>query len=338
MISASSSSPVSKLLLLLTRRRRSLSPYSTLPPFSSKTLIHHISNAFLQNNPKLLNPHFLSKLQPHHLHPILLSLQSNPVSALRFFDWSHGSLGLHHSPQSFCDLIHLLLRNRMLAPASRLFDTMVGQFGSQFDYFAAFSDCFRNHSSDVSLVSSFLIENFCRNGMLDSSVDTFIRTYKLGVRVSPYALSRMLNCLVDANRVDMILDAYGEICSALRGQHFCAYEFIMVGLLNKGRFETGLEFHSALIDRGFSLDIVACNKILKRLCKENQVGDGEDFFTVLLTVGPKPNVVTFSTMINGYCKDGKLEEAKKLYKIMIEKGRKIRGRVLAFLSGVGWWD
>ena len=68
------------------------------------------------------------------------------------------------------------------------------------------------------------------------------------------------------------------------------------------------------------LDIVASNKSLERLCKENQIGGDGDFFTLLLRVGPKPNVVTFSTMIHAYCKDGKLEEANKLYKVMIEKG------------------
>ncbi|KAM1096341.1 hypothetical protein ACFX19_014140 [Malus domestica] len=76
----------------------------------------------IQNDhPKLLNTLFHSKLQPHHLHPILLSLQSNPITALRFLDRARGSLGLHHHPQSFCTLIHLLLRHRMLAPVSRLF-------------------------------------------------------------------------------------------------------------------------------------------------------------------------------------------------------------------------
>ncbi|KAM1738272.1 hypothetical protein ACFX11_014112 [Malus domestica] len=53
--------------------------------------------------------------------------------------------------------------------------TSVGQFGTQFHFFDAFSDCFQNHSSVFSLVCRFLIEIFCRNGMLDSSVDTFIR-------------------------------------------------------------------------------------------------------------------------------------------------------------------
>ncbi|KAM1635933.1 hypothetical protein COP1_013998 [Malus domestica] len=76
--------------------------------------------------------------------------------------------------------------------------------------------------------------------------------------------------------------------------------------------------------RGFVLDIVASNKSLERLCKENQIGGDGDFFTLLLRVGPKPNVVTFSTMINMYCKDGKLEEANKFYKAgRLEEGLRL---------------
>ncbi|KAB2607879.1 pentatricopeptide repeat-containing protein [Pyrus ussuriensis x Pyrus communis] len=236
-----------------------------------------------------LNPHRLYRLQFPKRRQFRLRVPLSPP-LIDFFDWACGSLGLHHHPQSFCALLHLLLRHRMLAPVSRLFKTSVGQFGTQFHFFDAFSDCFQNHSSDFSLVCSFLIENFCRNGMLDSSVDAFGRMYKLGVPVSPYALSRMLTCLVDSDRVHVILHTYGEICNALRDQ------------------------------QGFVLDIVASNKSLKRLCKENQIGGDGDFFTLLLRVGPKPNVVTFSTMVNTYCKDGKLEEANKLYKVMMEKG------------------
>ncbi|PQP93015.1 putative pentatricopeptide repeat-containing protein [Prunus yedoensis var. nudiflora] len=197
---------------------------------------------------------------------------------------------------------------------------MVRQFGTHFHFFAALSEISPNYASDYGDLYSFLIENFCRNGMLDSSIETFIHMCKLGVPVSPYVLSRMLTFLVDSNRVHVILDLYGEVCKALRGQYFCVYEFVMVALLNKGKVETGLDFHSAVIERGFVVDIVACNKILKLLCKESQIGVGEDFFNALIMGGPEPNVVTFSTMINAYCKDGKLEEAIKLYKVMIEKG------------------
>ncbi|KAM0977926.1 hypothetical protein ACFX2I_013890 [Malus domestica] len=77
------------------------------------------------------------------------------------------------------------------------------------------------------------------------------------------------------------------------------------------------------------LDIVASNKSLKRLCKENQIGGDGDFFTLLLGVGPKPSVVTFSTMINTYCKDGKLEEANKVYKAgKLEEGLRLFSAVL----------
>ena len=111
---------------------------------------------------------------------------------------------------------------------------MVGQFGTQFHLFDAFSGCFQNHSSDCCIVCSFLIENFCRNGMLDSSVDASSRMHKLGVPVSPYTLSRMLTCLVDSDRVHVLdierstVFLYGKICNALRGQQFSVYEFVMI--------------------------------------------------------------------------------------------------------------
>ncbi|CAL5355605.1 unnamed protein product [Camellia sinensis] len=294
----------------------------TMSLIQARYKVDQITRAFYQENLKLLDPKTLSNLQSHHVEPIIFHLRSKPSSAIRLFEWSENFQGFNHTLESFCCLSHVLLSQRLLDPAKQVFDRMVGKFGD-LDVVSVFCKGFKNYGSNPSTVYSFLVENYCRIGMVDRSFEVFIRMSEMGIPLSTYALSTMLSSLVDSQRIDYILDVYGKMGNGQREeQSRClnVYDFVINGFFMKGEVEMGLNFHQAMIERGFMLDIVACDKILKRLCKGNCIGVASKYFSLIAKIGPNPSLVTFSTLINGYCKELRLEEAFDLYNLMTRMG------------------
>lgn len=98
----------------------------------------------------------------------------------------------------------------------------------------------------------------------------------MGVSISHYAASEMLDLLIDSDRIDVILENYEEMCKGLG-----VYEFVFNSFLKRGEVEKGLNFHRALVERGLVPKIVDCNKILKGLCMGNQIGVASDFFDMM---------------------------------------------------------
>ncbi|KAJ6340422.1 hypothetical protein OIU77_008225 [Salix suchowensis] len=282
------------------------------------SLTHQIAKAFHDHqSPKSLNPILLSKLQLHHVPDIILSLKSKPSSAIGFFEWAESFFISPLSAPSFCALLHVLLQNQLFSRAACVFDKFTMQFGNDYDTLDAFCDL---DSTNPSVVYGFLIESYCRKGMFGKSFDIFMHVCAKGIFVSPNVVSLLLGSLVDSHCADVIVDKYGELCSAMREQSFSVYEFVMNRFMNRGEVEMGFGFHKALIEGGFGLDIITCNKILKAIWMQNDIGVADDYFNMVLRTGPKPNVVTFSTLIDAYCKERNLDKAFELFDVMAGNG------------------
>ncbi|XWS52050.1 hypothetical protein CRYUN_Cryun11dG0034000 [Craigia yunnanensis] len=130
--------------------------------------------------------------------------------------------------------------------------------------------------------------------MVDMRFYAFVQMSKWGVYVSNNLVYRMLGSLVNASRVDIIVDNYGELGRLFRTRGFCVYGLVMEGLLKKGEVEKALNFYRGMSERGLEVDIVACNMILKSLSVNKEIGIASKLFDMILTLGPLPNVVTLA--------------------------------------------
>lgn len=210
----------------------------------------------------------------------------------------------------------------MFDDARGVFDRMTERF-RDFDCFHAFHMGLTSYQSNASTVYSFLVDNYCRIGNIDRAVELFFQMSKMGISISPYALMRMMNSLVDMNRIDIILNVYQEITNETRENNdLCSnlYGYVMGGFFKKGDANFGFEFHKAIIKRGLVPNVVTCNKIMKGLCNDKCIGIANDFLSLMTEIGPIPTVVTFSTLMKAYCKETKLKEAFQLYDMMLVIG------------------
>ncbi|KZV57070.1 pentatricopeptide repeat-containing protein [Dorcoceras hygrometricum] len=296
--------------------------YSTSSP--PKSLMSQITEAFRQENVKLIDPQILAQVQPCHVGTVLHSLANKPNSAVEFFKWCEVVLGFNHTLESYVNFLCLLLSRRNFDDGRFVFGEMIEKF--QFiDFGVVLGDeLFMIYGLNKSTMYSFILDSYCGLGFIDRSIELFDIMCGKRIVVSKYALLKFLDSLVDLGRVSVIVDVIGKSQNALmRGhaQDFDIYSFSMNGFMKKGEMEMVLEFHSKMMERGFPVDIVSCNKFLSRLCKVNCVNYAHKLFLLLLEVGPIPSVVTFSTLIKTCCEEGKMGYAFELYNLMVERGR-----------------
>ncbi|KAK3002932.1 hypothetical protein RJ639_019097 [Escallonia herrerae] len=188
--------------------------------------------------------------------------------------------------------------------------------------------------------------------MIDPSVEIFLRMSEMDFSVSPYATSTMFCCLVDYKRISVILDVNAMMVSGLRQEwspYLSLYNFVIVGSFKKDEVEMGLEFHRAMIERGFALkafglfglmikhgiepSVVTYSCLIDVICKSGNLRDGLEqlgyeikLYTqmgkldVLPDRGFAPDVVTYCTLIDGFCEKRNLTAGLLIFKLMLKNG------------------
>ncbi|PRQ50989.1 putative pentatricopeptide [Rosa chinensis] len=192
---------------------------------------------------------------------------------------------------------------------------MERQFGTQFNISAVFTENFSSYGSNLNYVGGFLIENFCRNGELDSAVEALVCMCALGASVPPFAVCIILSACVDTNRVHVILDIYGKLC----GQGFGVYEFVMSRLLGKGV----KDFFDVLLRVGPEPNVVTFSTMINTYGKDRRLEEAIKLYEVMKEKGISPDLVVYSILIDSLFKAGKLEEGHRLFSVALDSGIKL---------------
>ncbi|KAG9453004.1 hypothetical protein H6P81_005908 [Aristolochia fimbriata] len=305
---------------------RLLSSRSAITSSNSKTA-EAITNAFSLQNLKLLDGISVSGFKPDQVEPVLYRLHSQPDAALRFFDWSENIVGLPHTLQAYCTLVHLLLSRRMFDPARLVVGRMICQFLNADDILNVLAAGFRIFGSNPRTVYSFLVECYARAGMVDQSANIFLRMYASKIPVAPYASSGLLKYFLASGQIDFVLENFQAFVDGLVGGYVSVYSAVVEALLGKGEFEKVVNFHRDIVMKGFVLHVSACNKILNNLCKGHGIIVARDFLKNaielhehMLQSDISPNIVSYSILIDGLCKEGRVEDATLAFRCAIERG------------------
>ncbi|GFY95227.1 tetratricopeptide repeat (TPR)-like superfamily protein [Actinidia rufa] len=308
----------------------SINHYSTLP----KPLVDQVTKAFHQENLNLLDPKIVSKLQSYQVEPILFHLRSKPSSAIRFFEWSENFLGFNHTLESYCGLVHVLLSKRLFDFARRVFDRMARKFGN-LDVLSVLHKGFNSYGSNHSTVCSFLVENYCRIGMVDLSVEgevemglNFHRAMierrfvvdiiasKVGPKPSLVTFSTLISGYCKELRLEEAFNLYNLMRTMGIAPDLIIYSILIDGLFRVGKFEEGNHLLSAALDRGVKLDVVVFGSI----GQWGRLPEACGIFGQIMKRGIEPSVCTYSSLIDGFCKWGNLKDGFDLYKDMVNKG------------------
>ncbi|CAD5314233.1 unnamed protein product [Arabidopsis thaliana] len=193
---------------------------------STKALAAGVSKAIKEGNFNLLDSVYGSNLQRHETNLVLLSLESEPNSALEYFRWAE----ISGKDPSFYTIAHVLIRNGMFDVADKVFDEMITNRGKDFNVLGSIRD--RSLDADV---CKFLMECCCRYGMVDKALEIFVYSTQLGVVIPEDSVYRMLNSFIGSDRVDLIADHFDKLCrGGIVPSGVSAHGFVLDALFCKG--------------------------------------------------------------------------------------------------------
>ncbi|KAI5648100.1 hypothetical protein M9H77_34105 [Catharanthus roseus] len=261
---------------------------------SSDPILNTLSEAIKHSDTKPLETSLrklLPSLKPRHIIQ-LINLNPNslsPQSLYSFFAWlsSHShSTGYRHTLHSYCTMVHFLCSHKMLLPVQGLIGTIISRKGknSASSVFEAILETRGNHRSNL-------------YGIFD----------------------RVVNAYLDIGHFD---DAM-QCCKMIKEHKFqLPFQGCLRILDYLIKFESAVlawNFYKEILECGFPSDLICFNKLMHKLCKEDQIMEAQEVFD---EIGRRfrPSVVSFNTLISGYCRSGNLREGFRLKKGMEEIG------------------
>merc|ERR1719420_18279 len=140
------------------------------------------------------------------------------------------------------------------------------------------------------------------------------------------ALNRVLQCLVEAQRLDAALDvltlAEGDadgLCRASAGSQcldIVSYNTVLTGFAKSGDPDRCFVLLSRLVAHGLQPDDVTYGILLDTCIAGNDLGRASEVISNLSASGCKMNTVLYTTFIKGFVRSGNLERAMEIYEGM----------------------
>ncbi|XP_060189148.1 pentatricopeptide repeat-containing protein At1g52640, mitochondrial-like [Lycium barbarum] len=80
-----------------------------------------------------------------------------------------------------------------------------------------------------------------------------------------------------------------------------SYSIMLRGWGDLGEVVEARKLFDEMLERGFLVDVLACNSILESFCKAGKMDEAYELFVKMRSMGPKPDAFTYSIFIHAYC-------------------------------------
>ncbi|KAK7271651.1 hypothetical protein RJT34_27728 [Clitoria ternatea] len=305
--------------------------YNLLPPTQnpnnivnliSSILKHKSSHLSLQNDLKGILPH----LGAHEISRVLLRCQSDYSSALSFFTWVKNDLGITHTLQNYCLIIHILAWSRVFSHAMKflseliqLVEVKVDGVSPNVDIYQGLIVCTENCNWNPA-VFDMLIKAYVKAGMVEKALETFRKNVEACFIPNVIACNCLLSGLSRFDYIGHCWEVYEEM--GRLGIHRNAYTFnILTHVLCKdGDTNKVNGFLEKMEEEGFEPDLVTYNTLINSYCKKRRLEDAFYLYKIMYIRGVVPNLITYTVLMNGLCEEGKVKEAHELFYQMVRRG------------------
>ncbi|ONK75384.1 uncharacterized protein A4U43_C03F16290 [Asparagus officinalis] len=170
-----------------------------------------------------------------------------------------------------------------------------------------------------------LMRCLCESGRLEEALGVLDRMGLNGVEPNRVTLRTLLKGFCDKGRVDEAYRIVESMVGKERGisSREC-YSVLVVCLLRAGDWEGAQGLFGRMLERGVRPDGVACNSVMREICKRRCFLDGYNWIGVLEEKGASfVDSDVYSCLLAGLCEEGHMVEAVKLGRKIVENGVRI---------------
>uniref|UniRef100_A0A7N0VEI1 Pentatricopeptide repeat-containing protein n=1 Tax=Kalanchoe fedtschenkoi TaxID=63787 RepID=A0A7N0VEI1_KALFE len=250
---------------------------------------------------------------------VLLRCQSDANTALDFFNWVKGEIGVELSIQNYCIIVLVLVWCKKFSEGMRFLNEMVVLEFSGGDVFDSLLSCSGECVFDE-VVFDMVIKAYVKVGKVRDAYVAFGKMGELGFAPNVVAVNCLLNGLARARRDDRCWEVYEEMERIGVGANAFTFNILIRVLCRNGDSSRVNTFLDRMEDEGFDPDGVTYNTLINGYCRRGKLLDALYLYKIMCVRGVMPDLVTYTALMNGHCKVGNPAEAHQLLKTAVERG------------------
>ncbi|KAH7510782.1 hypothetical protein FEM48_ZijujUnG0089400 [Ziziphus jujuba var. spinosa] len=246
--------------------------------------------------------------------PLELKEPVDAKRALGFFHWSAHSRFHQHGLQSYCILIHILVRAGLNLDARALLESVLKKNGGSSFRFSVVYAKLRMFEIGFDVCCYWDEHGF--------SLD--LSSFNIRFMLFKNLIRKLKEC------VDILDRIHGKRCSP----SVIVNTSLVLRVLEEGRIEASMVLLKRMLHKNMVLDTIAYSLIVNAKVKIGNLRSAYEVFEEMLKRGFLPNSFIYTLFIGVHCKEGGIEEANCMMQEMENMGLKPYGDTYIFLIEV----
>ncbi|KAI4365809.1 hypothetical protein MLD38_021764 [Melastoma candidum] len=242
--------------------------------------------------------------------------------ALSFFHWSAKEKRFEHGIRSYCVMINILVRGRMIRDAKALLESVLKKTGENSSSFLVVDSLLESYGvTDVDpLVFNLLVQAYAKLRMFDVGLEVCSYLGKRGFSLSLATFNALLHVVQRSDRCEFVWKIYEHMIKERVYPSEATVEILISALGKEGKLQVFVDMLDRIQGKRCSPSVIVNTCLIFRIIEE---GNGEEVLTLLRRLLQKnlvPDTVAYSLITFSKLKTGDIESATILNAEMISRG------------------
>ncbi|KAE9619572.1 putative pentatricopeptide [Lupinus albus] len=268
------------------------------------------------------------KLSDSVVEQILLELKNpnDAKNALSFFHWSTKKMGFKHGTWSYCVVIHILVRARLVTDARALVESVLlktkeSSNSMRFSVVDSLLDGYKVYDSHP-MVFDLLIRGYAKLRMVDIAFDTCRYVEEHGFSVSLVSYNNLLHVVQKSDMCALVWDIYEHMIQKRIYPNVVTLRIMINALCKDGQLQKIVDTLERIEGKRNSPSVIVNTSLILRVLER---GDMEESMVLVLVKrmlqkNLVPDSVAYSLIVDAKVRLGNLDSAWEMYEEMVKRG------------------
>lgn len=256
---------------------------------------------------------------------VLLQLKE-PIDAkctLGFFHWSAQQKHFKHETSSYCIVIHILVRAKLIRDARTLLESVMKKsFSCNSSRFSVVDSLLNSYKScnSIPLVFDLLVQTYAKLRMIDTGFDVCQYLNEHGFTLSVISYNTLINVVQKSNQTSMVWKIYEHMIQKRTYPNSVTVRIMISALCKEGKLQETIDMLDRIHGKRCSPAVIVNTTLVFRILDERRVDEGMVLLKRMLQKNMILDTVSYSMIVYARVKLGSLDSAWDVYEEMLKRG------------------